>query len=56
MKKADTSKKSGYQKEALKRVLRYIRPYGFFVFASLLCSAISVAAQLLVPVFCGDAI
>ena len=56
MKKADTSKKSGYQKEALKRVLRYILPYGFFVFASLLCSAISVAAQLLVPVFCGDAI
>ncbi len=56
MKKTDASKKTGYQKEALNRVLRYIRPYGFFVFASLLCSAISVAAQLLVPVFCGDAI
>lgn len=56
MKKADTSKKAGYQKETLGRVLRYIRPYGFFVFASLFCSAISVAAQLLVPIFCGDAI
>lgn len=28
----------------------------FFVILSILCGAVSVAAQLLVPIFCGDAI
>lgn len=42
--------------KTLKRVLGYIKPYLFFVFASLVCAAISVAAQLLVPIYCGDAI
>ena len=40
----------------LRRVLRLVRPYRFFIFASLLGAAISVAAQLLVPILCGDAI
>ena len=31
-------------------------PTDSFVFFSLLCSAVSVAAQLIVPVYCGDAI
>ncbi len=44
------------KQQALKRTLRYIRPYGMYVFFSLLCAAVSVAAQLIVPVFCGDAI
>lgn len=42
--------------KTLKRVLGYIKPYMFFVIASLVCAAISVAAQLLVPIYCGDAI
>ena len=40
----------------LRRVLRLVRPYRFFIAASLLGAAISVAAQLLVPILCGDAI
>ena len=40
----------------LRRVLRLVCPYRFFIFASLLGAAISVAAQLLVPILCGDAI
>ena len=41
---------------ALRRVLRLIRPYAFFVLASLICAAVSVTAQLLIPILCGDAI
>ena len=44
------------QKKTFFRVLRHIRPYSFFVILSILCGAVSVAAQLLVPIFCGDAI
>lgn len=44
------------QKKTFIRVLRHIRPYSFFVILSILCGAVSVAAQLLVPIFCGDAI
>ena len=40
----------------LRRVMRLVRPYRFFIAASLLGAAISVAAQLLVPILCGDAI
>ena len=40
----------------LRRILSYIRPYLPPVLASLFCAAVSVAAQLLVPIFCGDAI
>ena len=39
-----------------RRVLRLVRPYRFFIATSLLGAAISVAAQLLVPILCGDAI
>lgn len=42
--------------KTLRRVLGYIKPYLFFVFASLVCASISVAAQLLVPIYCGNAI
>ena len=41
---------------ALKRMLSYIRPYRFFFVLSLVCAALVCAAQLLVPVFSGDAI
>ena len=40
----------------LRRVLRRIRPYSFFVFCSLIVAAVSVAAQLYIPILCGDAI
>ena len=43
-------------KDTLLRVLGYIKPYIFFVVLSLLCAAISVGAQLLVPIYCGNAI
>ena len=47
---------SAESKEAMRRVLAYIRPYGFFVGASLVVAAVSVAAQLYIPLLCGDAI
>lgn len=42
--------------KSLKRVLLFTRPYTFFIVISFLCSAVSVAAQLLVPILCGNAI
>ena len=41
---------------AMRRVLAYIRPYRFYVAASLLVAAGSVGAQLYIPLLCGDAI
>ena len=55
-KKQRSAKDVEKNQKTLKRVLGYIKPYLFFVFASLVCAAISVAAQLLVPIYCGDAI
>lgn len=43
-------------KSSLKRVLSLIRPYGFMVVLSIICSLISVAASLLIPIFSGNAI
>ena len=40
----------------LRRVLEKIRPYGFFVVCSLIVAAVSVAAQLYIPILCGNAI
>ena len=40
----------------LRRVLRRIRPYSFFVLCSLIVAAVSVAAQLYIPILCGNAI
>ena len=42
------------KKRTLKRILGYVRPYGFLVFLSLLCAAVSAGAQLLIPIFTGD--
>ena len=44
------------RKATLNRVLHKIRPYSAFVVCSLLVAAISVAAQLYIPILCGDAI
>ena len=37
----------------MKRILRYVKPYGGFVVFSLLCAAISAGAGLLIPIFTG---
>ena len=42
------------KKKTVTRILRYVRPYGFLVFLSLLCAAVSAGAQLLIPIFTGD--
>ena len=44
------------QKAPMPRVLQKIKPYGFFVGCSLIVAAVSVAAQLYIPILCGDAI
>ena len=43
------------RKATLNRVLHKIRPYSAFVVCSLLVAAVSVAAQLYIPILCGDA-
>lgn len=48
MKKLDTV--------VLKRILTYVKKYRLFVFSSFLCAALTSVIQLLVPIFCGDAI
>lgn len=55
-----SAKKSGLTPEqrsaTLNRVLYKIRPYRLFVVCSLVVAAISVGAQLYIPILCGDAI
>ena len=50
--------KAKLQKKAstLRRVLTYVRPYRFKVFLAMLCTVLCVGGELLIPVFCGDAI
>ena len=54
--KAKNKRTRAESKAALLRVLQKIRPYGFFVVCSLIVAAVSVAAQLYIPILCGDAI
>lgn len=44
------------RKKTIKRVLRLLAPYRVFVAASLFYALLGAAAQLLIPIFCGDAI
>lgn len=44
------------RKATLNQVLHKIRPYSAFVVCSLLVAAVSVAAQLYIPILCGEAI
>ena len=44
------------RKATLIRVLHKIRPYSLFVVCSLIVASVSVAAQLYIPILCGDAI
>lgn len=43
-------------KKTASKILHLIKPYTLFVVLSIFCSLISVAAQLLIPYFCGNAI
>lgn len=43
-------------KQDIKRILSYIKPYSLFVILSIFFAAVSALCQLLVPVFCGRAI
>lgn len=49
-------KKNANHKAVMKRILLFTKPYSLYIVMSFLCSAVSVASQLLVPIFCGNAI
>ena len=44
------------QKQTIKRIFRQLRGYTFYIILSVLMSVITVAGNLLVPIFFGDAI
>lgn len=44
------------KKKTLRRILSFTKPYGGLVLCNLLCAAVTVAAGLLIPIFCGNAI
>ena len=54
--KAKTKLTPEQRKATLTRVLGKIRPYSLFVVCSLVVAAVSVAAQLYIPILCGNAI
>ena len=54
--KAKTKLTPEQRKATLTRVLHKIKPYSLFVVCSLIVAAVSVAAQLYIPILCGDAI
>lgn len=43
-------------KKTLRRILSFTKPYGWLVLCNLFCAAVTVAAGLLIPIFCGNAI
>ncbi len=50
------TKKTNKNREVLRRILLFTRPYAPFIVISFVCAAVSVAVSLIVPVFCGKAI
>ena len=54
--KAKTKLTPEQRKATLTRVLGKIRPYSLFVVCSLIVAAVSVGAQLYIPILCGSAI
>ncbi len=44
------------QMQTMKKVLRYIRKYWFFLLCSILCAAVTVTLTLYIPILTGDAI
>lgn len=51
-----TNGNKGKQKETLVKVLRYIKPYGFFLGITIFMAIISVAFTLYLPILTGDAV
>lgn len=51
-----TGKNKGKQKETLVKVLRYMKPYGFFLGLTIFMAVISVAFTLYLPILTGDAV
>lgn len=43
-------------RQTLRRVLHGVRPYRFFLLTGFVCAAIGAAVQLLIPIWCGNAI
>ena len=54
--KAKTKLSPQQRKATLTRVLGKIKPYSLFVVCSLIVAAVSVGAQLYIPILCGSAI
>lgn len=54
--KSKTSLTARQRAETLRRVMQWVRPYGLSVGGSLAAAALSVAAQLYIPILCGRAI
>ena len=44
------------QKETLRRVLTYLRPYGALLVLSLVLAVVTVALTLYIPILTGDAV
>lgn len=44
------------QMQTMKKVLRYIRKYWFFLLCSIVCAAVTVTLTLYIPILTGDAI
>lgn len=51
-----TSGNKDKQKETLVKVLRYIKPYGFFLGLTIFMAVVSVAFTLYLPILTGDAV
>ncbi len=49
-------KKKQGQAEIIKKVLRYVRPYGVFLLISVICAAISSLLALVMPILTGRAV
>ena len=49
-------KKKQGQAEIIKKVLRYVRPYGVFLLISVVCAAISSLLALVMPILTGRAV
>lgn len=46
----------GQQKETLVKVLKYMKPYRFWLIAAIIMAAVSVVFTLYLPILTGDAV
>ncbi|MCI8326608.1 MAG: ABC transporter ATP-binding protein, partial [Lachnospiraceae bacterium] len=52
----EKAEKRQQQKETLKKVLRYIKKYGFYLVLSILLAVVTVLSTLYIPILIGDAV